>query len=496
MRGHEMVDWIADYWERVESLDVLSSDAPGAGLERLPETPPAKGEGDGAWDSIFEDLGRVSEPGLTHWQHPSFFGYFPCNASGPAVLGELLSAGRGIQGMLWQTSPIATELETRMLDWMRIALGLPERFASIGNGGGVIQGTASEATLVALLAARQRARAAGTADEKMVVYTSDQAHSSVIKAAMIAGVAQGTEDRTRVRLVATNARLELDMGALAEAMQRDVEAGLVPTFVSLTAGTTSTGAFDSIAAACDACAALEGHVPWVHVDGAWGGVAAICEEHRGWLDGIERADSVCVNPHKWLLTNFDCDLFCVADRAALVEAMSITPEYLRNAASDAGAVIAYRDWQVPLGRRFRALKLWFVLRHYGVEGLSACIREHCAWAAWLEERVLADDRFELGAKRSLSLVCLRLKAGEAATKRLMERVNATGQAFLTHTVVPTTAADGSTEARYVIRVAIGSTSTRLSHVEALWALLESHADAAGSGAMSGECDPGGVGSPS
>ncbi len=488
-QGRRMVDWIADYWERVGEMPVLSGDKPGEGLARVPMEPPEVGQGGGdGWDAIFSDLRSVIEPGLTHWQHPSFFGYFPCNASGPAVLGELLSAGLGVQGMLWQTSPIATELETRMLDWMRLAFGLPERFASTSQGGGVIQGTASEATLVAMLAARQLAREAGADDDAMTVYTSDQAHSSVIKAAMIAGLAKGPTDRSRVRTVESDGEHRLDLRALRTIMHRDASAGLVPTFVSLTAGTTSSGAFDSIDGACDVVDALlsspaslnesspdgDGgacHTPWVHVDGAWGGVSAVCPEHRGWMVGLERADSLCVNPHKWLLTNFDCDLFWVADRKPLIEAMSITPEYLRNAASDAGAVIDYRDWQVPLGRRFRALKLWFVVRHYGLEGLRAFIRQHCEWAAWLEEQIQADDRFVLAAPRSLNLVCLRLAAGDEATAELLEKVNASGKAYCTHTVL-----GGGEQGKRVIRVAIGSTTTRQEHVEALWELLCAHAN--------------------
>ena len=480
--GTQMVNWVADYWQQVESLPVLSTDGPGDGLARLPDMPPELGSDDAGWQSIFNDLTSVMQPGLTHWQHPSFYGFFPCNASGPAVLGELLSAGLGIQGMLWQTSPIATELEIRMLDWMAHAFGLPETFRSqTGTGGGCIQGTASEATLVALLAARQRARARGVPDSAMTLYTSVQAHSSVIKAAMIAGLAKNPQDRDRLRLITTDAQHRLCPLALRDAMEQDVAAGLVPIFVSLTSGTTSSGAFDPIDAVCDAVRDVlpKEQRAWVHVDAAWAGVAAACPEHRWFFAGLERVDSLCINPHKWLLTNFDCDLFWVADRKDLLAALSITPEYLRNDASDQGAVIDYRDWQIPLGRRFRALKLWFVVRHYGLAGLRSYIRQHCDWAAWLEEQVVADPRFELACPRSLSLICLHLKAGDTPTRELLARINATGLAYCTHTTLSTPPdQDGNGGGtRYVIRVCIGSATTTQEHVRAFWTLLSEHADA-------------------
>lgn len=432
--------------------------------------------GEGEWDDALADVENLVLPALMHWQSPRFFGYFPCNSSWPAVLGDLLSTGLGVQGMLWQTGPACTELETRVLDWMADACGLPAAFRSTATyadgphageprGGGVIQGTASEATLVALVAARDRLRLLDPAldPRTLVAYCSNQAHSSVLKAARIAGI-------EHLRSMDVDEAFALDADALEAQLRSDVDAGLRPFYLCATSGTTSSGAFDPIAA----MARLRNdHAPhaWLHVDAAWAGAATVCPEHRGFLGGLEHADSYCFNPHKWLLTSFDCDLFWTRDRRALTDALSVTPEYLRNSATEAGGVIDYRDWQIPLGRRFRALKLWFVLRHYGLAGLRAHIRQHVEWAAWLEDQIEASADLELAAPRSLSLVCIRLitRDGEspadadARTRSLLERCNATGRLLLTHTTLPT---DGGE--RYAIRVSIGSTHTRRTHVEEAW----------------------------
>ncbi len=483
--GHRMVDWIADYQARLESFPVRSQVAPGETAAKLPAHPPEEGLGGAeGWDAIFQDLESVVLPGLTHWQSPSFFAYFPSEASGPSVLGELLSAGLGVQGMLWSTSPAATEVETRVLDWLAELVGLPEGFRSTpGTGGGVIQSTASDATLVAMVAARERVRRQGApvgapADAPLVAYCSTQAHSSVLKAAMLCGVARGADDSVHLRTVETDARYALRPEALERAIREDLDAGRRPFFVCASLGTTSSGAFDSLG---DIGRVLErtgvaAAGGWLHVDAAWAGAALVCPEHRGLLAGIEAVDSFAFNPHKWLLTNFDCNAFFVRERKALLDALSVTPEYLRNAASETGAVIDYRDWQVPLGRRFRALKLWFVLRHYGAKGLQAHIREHVRLGELFESWVKADARFEVAAPRSLSLVCFRLQplpgeapaATDARNRQLLERVNATGKVFLTHTVLP--GVDGA-PARYVLRLAIGATRTEERHVRAAWELL-------------------------
>jgi aromatic-L-amino-acid decarboxylase len=451
--GHRVVDWIADYYEQIEKHPVLSRAAPGSIRAALPAAPPEQGEG---FDAVLRDLDDVIMPGITHWQHPSFFAYFPANASGPGILGDLLASGLGVQGMLWATSPAATELETHVLDWLADLLDLPRAF----RGNGVIQHTASDAALVALLAALHRASGgatehSGVAAGRFTVYTSTQTHSSVEKACRVAGLGAGALRKVDVDPTTQAARPE-HLRALIEA---DVAAGFTPAFVVATVGTTGTGAIDPVR---EIAAITREYGAWLHIDAAWAGVAAVCPELRWLNDGLELVDSYGTNPHKWLLTNFDCDAFWVADRSALLGALSILPEYLRNAATESGAVIDYRDWHVPLGRRFRALKLWAVIRWYGASGLREHIREHVALAQEFAGWVAADERFELLAPHPLSLVTFRLRAGDEATKTLMERVNASGQLYLTHTAV---------NGQVALRFAIGSPQTQRRHVEAAWAAL-------------------------
>jgi aromatic-L-amino-acid decarboxylase len=491
--GRRAVDFIADYWETVETLRVAPNMKPGELLAKLPQHPPAAGLGSASsWDPVFADLSTLILPALTHWQSPNFFGFFPANASFPAIVGELLSAGLAQQGMLWTTSPACTELEMRVMDWLAEMLGLPEsfRFATSTNGGGVIQGTASEALVSAIVAARHRslnslARAAGSshAPPHFVAYASTQAHSSFIKACMITGLATGPDDRAHCRLIETDDNLAMRPDLLAAAMQEDIAAGRVPFFVMGTIGTTSSTAVDPIDSLANATRAHSPHA-WLHVDAAHAGSLLICPEFRHLSKGVEHADSFCFNPHKWLLTNFDCDCFFTRDRESLTNAMSITPEYLRNAGTDSGAV-DYRDWHTPLGRRFRALKLWLVIRHYGVEGLQAFIREHVRLASLFESLVREDERFEIATTRTMNLVCIRLtprivdgcaespESTNFRTKSLMDRANSSGKAFFSHTVLPPTAAQP--HPRLVIRVAIGATLTEERHVREACELLRSFA---------------------
>lgn len=453
--GHDAVDWIADYLQRVEDLPVQSQVRPGAVRARLPARPPESAE---AFSDMLDDLDELIVPGLTHWQSPNFFGYFPANSSGPSVLGELLSAGLGVQGMLWSTSPAATELETHVLDWLVDLLGLPERFSSAGAGGGVLQDSASSANLCALLAARHRA---GGADPALVVYAGAHTHSSVEKAVRIAGFAP-----EQLRLIANDAEHALRPDDLQRTIAADLAAGRRPCLLAATVGTTSSMAVDPIRALGQICAR---HGVWLHVDAAMAGAAAVCPELRDLHDGLALADSYCVDAHKWLFTNFDCSAFYVADRSALTGALGVLPEYLRNAASETGAVIDYRDWQIALGRRFRALKLWFVIRHYGAEGLRHHIREHIAMARELADRVRADERFLLAAPPRLNLVCFRHRAGDPVSEAIAAHVNASGAALLSHTRL-----DG----RYVLRLCVGQTYTRRRHVERVWQAIGAAADAA------------------
>jgi aromatic-L-amino-acid decarboxylase len=457
--GHAVVDWIARYWEEIERHPVLSSIEPGAVRARLPAGPPPRGE---PFERVMDDVDRIILPGITHWQSPSFFAYFPASISGPSVLGELLSAGLGVQGMLWATSPACTELETHVLDWLVGMLGLPEKFLSTSAGGGVIQDTASSAALCALLAARERATGhssneTGTGGH-LTAYASSQAHSSIEKAVMIAGIG-----RRNFRSIDVDAGFAMRPERLEEAILRDRAAGRTPCFVCATVGTTSSGAVDPLGPIGEIC---RRHGLWLHVDAAMSGTAALCPELRFIHDGVESADSWCFNPHKWMFTNFDCDCFWVADRAALIRTLSILPEYLRNRATESGQVLDYRDWQVPLGRRFRALKLWFVIRHYGVEGLQHHVREHVRLARELAARIDADPRFELAVPPVLNLVCFRLREGDGANQHLLDELNRSGRLYLTHTRL-----DG----RLTLRMAIGGTWTQRRHVEQAWSLIQAAA---------------------
>ena len=450
--GRAVVDWIADYYEQVESMAVLSQVEPGQIRSSLPPKPPSQGED---FEAILKDVSELILPGLTHWQSPNFFAFFPANASGPAILGDLLSSGLGVQGMLWATSPACTELETHVLDWLADMLGLPVKFKSDAAGGGVIQNTASSASLCALLAGRERATNFTSnergCDGRLVAYTSNQAHSSLEKAAKIAGL--GCQN---LRTIEVDEGYAMRPDALARQIKSDREAGLVPCFVCATVGTTSSNAIDPVPEIGRIC---QEEGLWLHVDAAMSGTAALCPEFRFIHEGIELADSYCFNPHKWMFTNFDCDCFYVADRATLIKTLSVLPEYLRNKATESGAVIDYRDWHIPLGRRFRSLKLWFVIRHYGVEGLRHHVRRHVelaqSFATWVKEA----DRFELAVPAPLNLVCFRHVGGDDVNRKLLERLNQSGELYLTHTVL---------DERYTLRMCVGQTHTEARHVEAAW----------------------------
>jgi aromatic-L-amino-acid decarboxylase len=457
--GRAVVDWIADYYQRIESFPVLSQIQPGQIRASLPSDPPLQGEG---FETIMRDVDEVIIPGITHWQSPNFFAFFPANASGPAILGELLSAGLGVQGMLWSTSPACTELETHVLDWLVDMLGLPKAFKSDGAGGGVIQDSASSASLCALLAGRERVTEYASnergCDGRLVAYASTQTHSSIEKAVKIAGLG-----RRNLRLIEVDDHFALRPGALAKQIKRDRQVGLLPCFVCATVGTTSSNAMDPLPEIGQICRE-EGL--WLHVDGAMSGTAALCPEYRYIHEGLELADSYCFNPHKWMFTNFDCDCFYVADRGILIKTLSVLPEYLRNKASESGAVIDYRDWHIPLGRRFRSLKLWFVIRYYGVDGLRYHVRRHVKlaqdFAKWVEEA----DHFELAAPAPLNLVCFRHTGGDRFNQRLLKRLNQSGKLYLTHTTL---------NDQYVLRFCVGQTHTEAHHVYQAWRQIQEEA---------------------
>jgi len=451
-QGKAVIDWIADYYEKIESFPVLSQVEPGQIRASLPPEPPVHGE---SFEAVLNDVDKLILPGITHWQSPNFFAFFPANTSGPSILGELLSAGLGVQGMLWATSPACTELETHVLDWVADMLGLPAKFKSDGAGGGVIQDSASSAALCAILAARERATGYESnrrgCDGRLIAYCSAQTHSSVEKAVKVAGLG-----RENLRIIETDESLAMRADALAQQIRKDKEAGLVPCFVCATIGTTSSNAIDPIPDIGRICN-KEGL--WLHVDSAMSGTAAICPEYRHINNGLDLADSYCFNPHKWMFTNFDCDCFYVADRKTLIQTLSILPEYLRNKATESGAVIDYRDWHVPLGRRFRSLKLWFVIRHYGVEGLRHHIRRHIELAQNFAGWVRADEQFELCAPAPLNLVCFRHIAGDEFNQKLEESLNRSGKIYLTHTLLKN---------HYALRFCVGQTHTEERHVRQAW----------------------------
>jgi aromatic-L-amino-acid decarboxylase len=460
--GHRVIDWIADYRARVAKMPVMARTAPGEVKARLPAAPPAEAED---FAAVLRDLEQVLLPGLTHWQHPAFFGYFPANSSLSGVLGDFLSTGLGVLGLSWQASPALTELEEVVTDWVRQLVGLS------GAWGGVIQDTASTSTLVALLCARERASGfsmgrGGLQGEAspLVVYTSDQGHSSVEKAALLAGFG-----RANLRRVATDAAFALHPDALEEAVRQDAAGGRKPCAVVATTGTTTTTALDPLAA----IAGITGRYGlWLHVDAAMAGSAMILPECRRMWDGVEKADSLVLNTHKWLGAPFDCSLYYVRDTEHLVRVLSTNPSYLQSAAD--GRVKNLRDWGIPLGRRFRALKLWCLLRTEGVAALQARLRRDLANARWLAEQVRAAAHWRVLAPVPLQTVCVRHEPpglGDEALDRhtlaWAERVNRSGTAYLTPATL---------EGRWMARVSVGAETTERSHVEALWRRMRREAE--------------------
>ncbi len=454
--GHRAIDWIVDNMEDPERHPVLSQVLPGSIRAQLPDAPPAAGE---SMEAIFEDLERIIVPGITHWNHPDFFAYFAMTGSGPGVIGELLTAAFNVNAMLWRTSPSATELEEHVLDWLRQMLGLPEGFT------GVVYDTASISTFHALAAARQaiperdvsEEGLAGPGAPRLRVYTSEHAHSSVEKAALAIGLG-----RQGVCKIGVDEEFRMDVRALEDAIKRDINEGWRPFCVSATVGTTSTTSIDPIGDIADIC---ERHGLWLHVDAAYAGAAAILPEMNHILSGCERADSFVMNPHKWMFTPLDFSAFYCRRPDVLKEAFSLTPEYLKTSEGD--TVTNYMDYGIQLGRRFRALKFWMVVRYFGVEGLRRRIREHIRlgqlFAKWIED----SSDFELMAPTPFSTVCFRLKRDDESNQQLLDRVNATGHAFLSHTKLGD---------QLTLRFTVGNLGTEEKHVSAAWQLLQSVAE--------------------
>jgi len=455
--GHRLIDWIADYRSRVEEYPVMARTEPGAIKALVPTSPPEAPE---PFDAIVADLDRIVVPGLSHWQHPRFFGYFPCNGSLSSVLGDYVSTGLGVLGLAWQSSPALTEIEEVATNWLRQMLGLSAAWH------GVIQDTASTSTLIALIAARERAtgfsltRGGLQAEPRpLVVYTSAQSHSSVAKAALLAGFG-----RDNIRVIAHDASFAMRADALAAAVDADCRRSAIPCAVVATSGSTTSTAFDPLDAIGEVAAERR---LWLHVDAAMAGSAMILPECRRLWSGVERADSLVVNPHKWLGAAFDCSIYYVRDPEHLVRVMSTNPSYLQSAAD--GRVNNYRDWGIPLGRRFRALKLWFLIREQGVAALQARLRRDIANAQWLADEVRAARHWRILAPVPLQTLCVRHEPpgveGEALDRHTLawvDRVNRSGAAYLTPATL-----DG----RWMARVSIGAEATERSHVEALWDAL-------------------------
>lgn len=456
--GHALIDWIADYRATVESRPVIARSAPGDITAKLPPAPPKQGE---SFAAIAADIDTIVMPGITNWQHPRFFGYFPSNGLFASVLGDLLSSGLGVIGLAWQSSPALTEVEEVTLDWMRQMLGLSPAWS------GVLNDTASTSTLVALLCARERAtnyslgRGGLQAEASpLMVYTTAHSHSSVEKAALLAGFG-----REHVRVVPHDTACAMRPYALDALIQADLAAGNRPCAVVATTGTTTSTALDPLAAIAKVTAE---HGVWLHVDAAMAGSAMILPECRFMWEGVEQADSLIVNAHKWLGAVFDCTLYFVRDPEHLVRVMSTNPSYLRTAAD--GRVKNYRDWGLPLGRRFRALKLWFLIREQGVAGLQARLRRDIANAEWLEGQIKATPGWKVLAPVPLQTLCVRHEPGwlsdealDLHTQAWAARVNQSGAAYLT---------PAKLDGRWMVRVSIGAEQTERVHVEQLWALMQ------------------------
>jgi len=460
--AHQFVDWMADYIENIEQYPVKSQVNPRQIFNQLPDNPPETGE---SMADIMDDFRQVILPGITHWQSPNFFAYFPANSSYPSVLAEMLTATLGTQCMIWETSPAAAELEEKMMNWLIKMLGLPDHLE------GVIQDTASTATLAAILTAREkysnyRINQSGfTGNSRLKVYCSSETHSSIEKAVKIAGF--GRKNLVKIEV---DSEFKMQADQLAEKIKKDIDEGNKPVCVVATMGTTSTTAIDPLREIGEVCKKYD---IWLHVDAAYAGTALILPEYRWMLEGIENADSFVFNPHKWMFTNFDCSAYFVKDKKALIKTFEILPEYLKTRSR--GGVNDYRDWGIPLGRRFRALKLWFVIRSFGISGLQEKIRYHVSLAQKLHKIIENDTSFEIMAPVPLNTVCFRYRPQQIKNREeinrlneiLLTQINKTGKLYLTHTKL---------HGNYVIRMVTAQTNVQESHILRAWDIIKKTAN--------------------
>ncbi len=458
--AHQFVDWMADYMDNVEQYPVKSQVLPGEIYQQIGQGIPDEGE---SIEDIFNDFKKIILPGVTHWQSPNFFAYFQANTSSPSILAEMLMATLGVQGMKWATSPASTELEERMMEWLRDAMTLPE------NWTGVIQDTASTATLASIITAREQKSNYGVNHQgfegftNFRVYCSEQTHSSIEKGVKIAGI--GKEHLVKVP---TDDALAMDADVLLKHIEKDITNGYHPLCVVAAMGTTGTLAMDPLKKIAAIC---KQHNIWLHVDAAYAGSALLLPEYQHLTEGLEEADSFVFNPHKWLFVNFDCSAYFVKDKEALINTFSILPEYLKTKTD--GLVANHCDWGIPLGRRFRSLKLWFVLRHFGLKGLQEKLRFHIELAEWLENEIVKSPDFELAILRSMNLVCFYYKPSSIKNmtiekqnnlnEKLLSRLNSSGDIYLTHTKIKDI---------FILRMSIGQTNVGLPHVSKAWDLIQ------------------------
>ncbi|XP_015893258.2 tyrosine decarboxylase [Ziziphus jujuba] len=487
-QGHMIIDFIADYYKTIEKYPVLTQVKPGYLRKRLPKSAQYNPE---PIETILHDVQDHIIPGLTHWQSPSHFAFFPSSGSIAGFLGEMLATGFNVVGFNWMSSPVASELESIVMDWLGEMLKLPESFLFSGGGGGVLHGTTCEAVLCTLVAARDQMLSKIGRENigKLVVYASDQTHCAIKKAAQIAGI---EPKNFRVITTSRSTSFSLPPDLLRSTIRSDIEAGLFPSFVCATMGTTSTTAVDPLPSICDVA---KDYGMWVHVDAAYTGSCCICPEFRHFIDGVEGANSFSFNAHKWFFTTLDCCCLWLKDPSALIKSLSTNPEYLRNKATDSKQVVNYKDWQIALSRRFRALKLWLVLRSYGVEKLRDTLRRHVEMAKTFERLIAADKRFEIVHPRYFGLVCFRIsptaiidhkpknkpiqnvgaynddrddqKCINEINHKLLESINASGSMYITHAVV---------DKIFLLRFAVGATLTEESHIFMAWKVVKQHAE--------------------